>query len=142
MDFPPLPKPAIEAIYATSENTESVRKGFEMGGYIKQPEGYTEEQMRSYVEQTMALYIRHYEELRELIDGGSESMTHEDAVEYLKERAWLTPKVLKNNQRYEALRGIGSDWDNLSVLDFRGHLIPEALDEACDELLAEVEDES
>ncbi|GAA0696100.1 hypothetical protein ISN75_06630 [Dyella marensis] len=47
-DLPPLPKPHLPAVYATDRNTVSVRKGFEMGGYEKEPAYFTESQMRAY----------------------------------------------------------------------------------------------
>lgn len=46
--MPPLPEPARRATYATSRNTESVRKGFEVGGYEKTPPLFDDEQMHDY----------------------------------------------------------------------------------------------
>jgi len=43
----------------------------------------------------MSKVISHYEELRRIIDNGSESMTHEDAVEYLKELVKLNERPYK-----------------------------------------------
>jgi hypothetical protein len=33
------------------------------------------------------LYLQLYEELRKIIDGGNESMTHQDAVEWCRSKA-------------------------------------------------------
>lgn len=46
--FPPLPEPYQKEILATSKNTVAVREGYEMGGYVKHPDLYTEEQMEEY----------------------------------------------------------------------------------------------
>ena len=46
--LPELPPPYQGRVVATSRNTSSVRKGVEMGGYIKSPELFTADQMRAY----------------------------------------------------------------------------------------------
>lgn len=45
---PPLPHPRVPAVIATAENTESVRKGYEMGGYEKSPPLFDEKQVLAY----------------------------------------------------------------------------------------------
>ena len=52
--LPSLPQPAKRAVYATAKNTASVRSGGEMGGYLKSPNYYTEEQMRAYAQAAVA----------------------------------------------------------------------------------------
>lgn len=52
--YPPLPEPARTEVYATARNSSSVRKGFEMGGYIKEPAYYTAEQMHAYADAVRA----------------------------------------------------------------------------------------
>lgn len=47
-ELPPLPKPRVPAVIATAENTESVRKGYEMGGYEKSPPLFDEKQVLAY----------------------------------------------------------------------------------------------
>ena len=47
----PMPKPAVREVYATAQNTPSVKAGFEMGGYVKSPDLYTAEQLRAYGDQ-------------------------------------------------------------------------------------------
>lgn len=46
--LPELPPPYQGQVVATSRNTSSVRKGVEMGGYIKSPELFTADQMHAY----------------------------------------------------------------------------------------------
>ena len=55
-----LPTPHKKAVYATIHNTESVRKGFEMGGYEKEPSLYTEEQMTEYALKCVKSFLRNY----------------------------------------------------------------------------------
>lgn len=47
----PMPEPAVREVYATSQNTPSVKAGFEMGGYVKSPDYYTADQLRTYGDQ-------------------------------------------------------------------------------------------
>lgn len=44
----PLPEPYRKAVYATSANSSSVRNGYEMGGYEKEPPLFDKNQMISY----------------------------------------------------------------------------------------------
>jgi len=46
--MPPLPTPRKKPVYATSKNTASVRSGYEMGGYEKEPPLWDENQMHDY----------------------------------------------------------------------------------------------
>lgn len=55
-----MPEPYQREIYATSANTEAVRKGFEMGGYVKKPNLYTEDQMRQYGRDLLEAAINSY----------------------------------------------------------------------------------
>ena len=55
--LPPLPEPAVRETYATASNTTSVRKGYEMGGYVKSPDLYTADQMRSYAAAALAAAV-------------------------------------------------------------------------------------
>ena len=55
-----LPIPHKKAVYATIHNTESVRKGFELGGYEKEPPLFTEEQMTEYALKCVKYFVRNY----------------------------------------------------------------------------------
>lgn len=48
IELPSLPQPFKKAVYATSANTKSVRDGFEMGGYRKEPPLFNDAQMKDY----------------------------------------------------------------------------------------------
>lgn len=52
--LPPLPEPDIPAVYATAQNTASVRSGHEMGGYVKREVGYTEGKVRAMIAAAVA----------------------------------------------------------------------------------------
>lgn len=54
--LPPLPKPRVPAVIATAENTESVRKGYEPGGYEKSPPLFDERQVREAQRAALAQY--------------------------------------------------------------------------------------
>lgn len=53
--LPPLPPPYEKEVFATAANTESVRQGYEMGGYVKHPPLYTADQMREYARAAVEL---------------------------------------------------------------------------------------
>lgn len=55
-----LPAPHKPAVYATSKNTASVRTGYEMGGYEKEPPLFTEEQMTEYALKCVKYFVRNY----------------------------------------------------------------------------------
>lgn len=44
----PLPEPAKRRVYANASNSPSVRAGYEMGGYEKEPDYYTDDQMAAF----------------------------------------------------------------------------------------------
>lgn len=54
--LPPLPSPRVPAVFATAENTESVRKGYEPGGYEKSPPLFDERQVREAQRAALAQY--------------------------------------------------------------------------------------
>lgn len=51
--LPKLPEPAVKETHATAKNTRSVRDGFEMGGYVKTPAFFTDDQMLAYARQAV-----------------------------------------------------------------------------------------
>lgn len=55
--LPTLPEPAARETYATASNTDSVRQGYEMGGYVKSPDLYTAAQMREYAAAALAAAV-------------------------------------------------------------------------------------
>lgn len=54
--MPPLPTPRKKPVYATSKNTASVRSGYEMGGYEKEPPLWDENQMHDYALAAVEVY--------------------------------------------------------------------------------------
>ncbi len=63
----PMPEPAVREVYATSQNTPSVKAGFEMGGYVKSPDYYTADQLRTYGDQRANAALEEAAKLRKLI---------------------------------------------------------------------------
>jgi hypothetical protein len=60
-DLPPLPEPYQREVVATYNNTDSVRKGYEMGGYVKTPDLFTADQIQAYAREAIAHYLKLHE---------------------------------------------------------------------------------
>lgn len=105
-DLPPLPKPDIPAVYATAQNTASVRHGHEMGGYVKREAGYTEVTVRALIAAAVAAERERLSTqlltIAEEIHTGAADVAHPDAEwwtqacvdrmrEAIEERAPLPP---------------------------------------------------
>ena len=64
---PVMPAPYAPAVYANSRNTDAVRKGYEMGGYLKTPDLYTKAQMLEYTASALAAEQAKVRELVEVL---------------------------------------------------------------------------
>lgn len=100
--LPELPKPSRAAVYATSANTDSVRKGFEMGGYEKEPALFTEDQLLAFAEEAVRLERERTEAIRH-----AGAMLSNCAFN-LKQR---TPGTILTAEDISALRHSQEAWD-------------------------------
>lgn len=89
--LPPLPEPYRRAVFATSKNTDSVRKGFEMGGYEKEPPLFDELQMEDYAK----LAVREaLERAITRVEYGTFPQASENTDYYRAQKAWADRCVM------------------------------------------------
>lgn len=53
--LPPMPKPHTPPVFATAANTQSVKAGYELGGYEKTPPLFDEHQLEAYAREAVRL---------------------------------------------------------------------------------------
>lgn len=55
--LPPMPKPHTPPVFATAANTQSVKAGYELGGYEKTPPLFDEHQLEAYAREAVRLNV-------------------------------------------------------------------------------------
>lgn len=55
--LPPMPKPHTPPVFATAANTQSVKAGYELGGYEKTPPLFDEHQLEAFAREAVRLNV-------------------------------------------------------------------------------------